>query len=272
MFRSVSVILTSALVLSQPAPAFAAAAPLQPVSKWNVSNGDTLCIASRGYGSPAGPVSLSIVPSPNGQTYELLVGSKYTARGRAIEEQGSVNFGKGPIDAWALFYQTANRGSDVHDFRIPAAEMTQAASAPTMSLHISGSSDFTFALDSMTQVLDGLKKCSVDLERNWNMDRQQWSKFSSRAHADFKNLFNPEDYPLQAIWKEQGGTGQYLLLVDEHGKVDGCQVLQPTGVPVLDVTVCAVIQNKAKFTPALDENGKPVRSVVVTPTINWRIP
>jgi len=207
MFRSVSVILTSALVLSQPAPAFAAAAPLQPVSKWNVSNGDTLCIASRSYGSPAGPVSLSIVPSPNGQTYELLVGSKYTARGRAIEEQGSVNFGKGPIDAWALFYQTVNRGSDVHDFRIPAAEMTQAASAPTMSLHISGSSDFTFALDSMTQVLDGLKKCSVDLERNWNMDRQQWSKFSSRAHADFKNLFNPRIIRSRRSGRNRGERG-----------------------------------------------------------------
>ena len=268
MFR-VSVALTSALLLLQPAIA-SAAAPLQPISKWNISEGDTLCIASRSYGSPAGPVSLSIVPSPNGQSYELLVGSKYTSGERATEEEGSVDFGSGPIKAWALFYQTVNRTSDVHDFRIPAPEMNQATSAPSMSLHIAGSSDFTFALDSMTDVLDHLLACRAELNRRWNIDGKN-AEISTPARGDLRSVFSAEDYPLQALEGGLEGKGQYLLLIDQRGKVAGCDVLQPTGVPVLDVTACAVIENKAKFTPALDGSGKPVRDTIVTPPINWSI-
>jgi TonB family protein len=263
-------VLTSALLLSQAGAAYGAT-PLQPSGKWNVSNGDTLCIASRSYGSPAGPVSLSIVPSPNGETYELLVASRYSAGERAIEEQGSVDFGSGPVKAWGLFYQTANKSSDVHDFRVPAVEMARAESAPDMTLHIADSSDFTFALDSMPEVLSELGSCTAELQRRWNMDKDQNSLFSKFAHADLRSVFSPEDYPIQAIRKEQGGTGQYLLLVDEKGKVDGCQVLQATGAPVLDVTACVVIENKAKFTPALDKSGRPVRSAIITPPINWKV-
>lgn len=270
MFRSVSPVLISALFVSQAATA-SAAAPLQPVSKWNVSNGDTLCIASRSYTSPAGAVSLSIVPSPNGETYELLVGSRYTAGERAIEEQGSVDFGSGPINAWALFYQTANRSSDVHDFRIRAADVAQAESAATMTLHISASSDFTFALDSTPDVLTQLQDCTGELERRWNVGAEKKGEFSRLAHADLRSVFSPEDYPFQALRKEQGGSGQYLLLVDEHGKVIGCQVLHATGAPVLDDTACLVIENKAKFTPALNKSGQPVRSTVVTPPISWQM-
>jgi hypothetical protein len=32
-----------------------------------------------------------------------------------------------------------------------------------------------------------------------------------------------------------------------------------------------VIQERAKFTPATDKSGKPVRSTVITPPINWRV-
>jgi TonB family protein len=259
---------SAALIVST---AKAADQPLQPLGKWTVSDGDTVCIASRSYGAPAAPLTLAVVPSPNGETYELLVSSKYTADERAIEEQGSIDFGNGPISAWALFYQTANKRSDVHDFRIPATEVARAESAPSMTLHISGSSDFAFELDSMPQVLGQLRGCTAELNRRWNVDGARNADFSRLARGNLRNVFGPEDYPLQALWAGKGGKGQYLLLIDERGKVDGCQVLQPTGVPVLDVTACAVIEGKAKFTPALDKDGKPVRDTIITPPIEWEV-
>jgi protein TonB len=60
-----------------------------------------------------------------------------------------------------------------------------------------------------------------------------------------------------------------ILLVDEAGKVAGCDVLSPSGIPALDIMGCQVIRNRARFTPALDATGKPVRSTVVTPPIIW---
>jgi periplasmic protein TonB len=60
-----------------------------------------------------------------------------------------------------------------------------------------------------------------------------------------------------------------ILLINEAGKVAGCDVLTPSGIPALDIMGCQVIRSRAKFTPAVDANGKPVRSTVVTPPIVW---
>ena len=43
------------------------------------------------------------------------------------------------------------------------------------------------------------------------------------------------------------------------------------GLPVLDAMGCQVIRERAKFTPALDRGGKPIRSTYVTPPIRWRM-
>ncbi len=69
----------------------------------------------------------------------------------------------------------------------------------------------------------------------------------------------------------QEGSAQFLLLINEKGSVAGCQVLKPSGVPVFDALGCQVITKRAKFTPALDAAGKPMRSSVTTPEIVWRL-
>lgn len=69
----------------------------------------------------------------------------------------------------------------------------------------------------------------------------------------------------------QEGDAQFLLLIDENGKVAGCHVLIASGVPALDAMGCSVIRNRARFKPAVDSAGKPTRSTVVTPKVSWRL-
>lgn len=269
MFRAAWLSLVSAALAVSAANA--AEPPLQPIDKWDLDYGETQCIASRTYGGQSDPVTLAIRQSPNGETYEILVGTKYSASEPAAEEQGTVDFGNGPIKAWVLFYQTTKKGFDVHQFRIPASEMARARSASSVALHIAGSSDFAFALAAMPQLLDGLQACTSDLKRYWNMDGEKNGKFSRKTKGDVRSIFDSDDYPSQAMSLGQEGKGQYLLLVDEKGKVAGCQVLLATGVPILDAMSCAVIEKRAKFTPALDLSGKPVRSTYITPPIKWQL-
>ena len=244
--------------------------PLQPVGSWVLDYRPTQCIASRKYENAAQPTILAIRQSPNGETYEIRVARNSQVSEPIKEEEGTVDFGRGPIAAWVLFYQTPKRTLDVHQFRIPATDMAQARSANEVTLQIAGSSDFTFTLDSMPQLLDGLQTCTANLKRYWNMDGEKDGTFSRLSRGDLRSIFNPGDYPIEAMKRGQEGKGQYLLLVDEKGKVAGCQVLLATGMPILDAEACAVIETRAKFTPALDKSGKPVRSTVVTPPIYWK--
>lgn len=252
------------------APGTAVAEPLQPVSKWDLNYGDTDCAAIRNYGSAAEPITLAIRPSPTGETYEILVGRRRFGPQFAQELEGSVDFGNGPIKAWLLHYATPKK-FEVYQFRIKAAEFAQARSARAVSLHIKDAPDFAFTLESIPQLLAGLDACTVDLKRYWNMDGEKDGRIAKLATGDIRKEFSSDDYPSEAFNRQQEGTAQFLLLVDEKGKVAGCHVTVASGVPALDAMGCVVIVQRAKLNPALDSAGKPVRSTVTTPPVRWQI-
>ncbi|HEX5257969.1 MAG TPA: energy transducer TonB [Sphingomicrobium sp.] len=249
----------------------AGARPLQPVSPWDLDYGQTQCLASRNYGDAAKPTTLAIRQSPNGETYEILLVRQNPPPEYAEEQEGNVDFGHGPIKAWLLHYRPTTGKLNIYQFRIPAIEMTQARSANAVTLNIPGVPEVTFELAAMPQLLDGLDACTADLKRYWNMGGEKKGLIAKPARGDIRDVFNSGDYPSEAQHRGQEGDAQYLLLVDEKGKVAGCQVLLASGVPVLDAMGCAVIQERASFTPALDSSGRPVRSAIVTPKVRWRL-
>jgi hypothetical protein len=255
-----------------PVRASAAQRPMQPISKWDLNYGDADCAAFRDYGNAEHPVTLAITPSPNGETYEILVVLHSAGPEFAQELEGSVDFGSGPIKAWLLHYESQTKSRfDVYRFRISAADMAQARSAINVTMHIRDAPDFAFKLESIPQLLSGLDACNADLKQYWNMDGEKNGRITTPAKADVRKIFSSDDYPAEAMNHYQEGDTQYLLLVDEKGKVAGCHVLIASGVPVLDAMGCIVIEKRARFTPALGPDGKPVRSTFVTPKVRWQI-
>lgn len=248
-----------------------AAEPLQPVGKWDLDYAVAQCAALRNYGNPQHPITLMIRPSPVGDTYEILVARKDASPEFAEELEGTVDFGAGPIKAWLLHFRSQEQHLDVYQFRISAAEIAQARSASLVILRIRDAPDFAFSLASMPQLLDGLNACTADLKQYWNMGGEKDGRIAKPATGSVRHLFSPDDYPTEAMNRHQEGRAQFLLLVDEKGKVAGCHVILASGVPVLDAMGCAILLERAKFTPALDDSGKAVRSVLMTPPVQWRL-
>lgn len=259
------------LCLGQPVVAADTTAVLEPVSPWNLDYGITQCTAMRSYGSAKEPVTFALVPAPEGDTYELLVGYKRVAPEFAEELEGTVEFGSGPIKSWLLRYGSKDRKLTIYQFRIGSADMTQARTARSVTFHIKGAPDVAFSLEKIPALMDGLAKCSDDLKDYWNMDGKTVARAAAVAKGDLRSIFSANDYPWEASSRWQQGTSQYLLMIDEKGKVAGCHVAVPSGVPILDVMGCAVIEERAKFQPAADSKGTPVRSTLVTPPVSWRM-
>ena len=263
--------LALAFSLCQAAHGAAAVTPLQPTSPWDLDYGDTQCVALRDYGNSAKPVTLAIRPAPNRETYELLVGRKNYGPEFVEEYEGSVDFGAGPVKAWLLHYGSPKGKVTLDQFRISAQEMAKARTASFVTLRSKNRADISFSLANMSALLKGLEDCTTDLKRYWNSDGRKDGTIAVGSRGDVRKVFTDNDYPTEAMKRTQEGTAQYLLLINEQGKVAGCHVLTPSGVPVLDAMGCSVIQERAKFTPALDRNGKSIRSTYVTPPISWRI-
>ena len=240
---------------------------LHPTKPWVLEYADAQCIASRDYGD----LTFGVRPAPNGETYELLVLDKRPGPYYAAEFKGGVDFGQGPMDAWGLVYRTESSKSRIYQFRISAAEMQQARSAAAVRLSASDQFNQTFALESMPQLLEGFEKCTDNLKHYWNMTPDEEGKFAQHAKGTIRNIFSSRDYPSDAMFNGQEGTGQFLLLVNEKGRVAGCHVLTASGAPALDVQGCYVIMERARFKPARDVSGKPIRDAVTTPPITWRL-
>lgn len=251
--------------------AVAQGAPLQPIKPWNLDYGETQCTAAREYGSSAEPIVFAIRPAPNGETYELLMGRSRRGPSFAQQLEGSVDFGRGPINAWLLHYAGKTSKIAVHQFRISATDMAQAASASSVTLRLKGGGHFSFSLANMPALLKGLEQCTQDLKRYWHMREVDGGSVATPSKGDVRRVFTNNDYPSEAFDRDQQGGGQFLLLIDEKGKVAGCHVLQASGVPSLDAMGCQVIRERARFTPARDRAGKPIRSSYVTPRILWRM-
>jgi TonB family protein len=128
-----------------------------------------------------------------------------------------------------------------------------------------------FALPSIGKVLDGLETCNADLRKYWNVGASE-ANLSTRARPKrpIREYFSDSDYPSQALRQSDSGVSRIMMMVDETGALKDCMVEQTSGVATLDAMTCAVLQERAKFEPALDQAGKPARSVLTT-QVNWRI-
>jgi hypothetical protein len=87
-------------------------------------------------------------------------------------------------------------------------------------------------------------------------------------------MFTPADYPASASsgWPDpfsRARDTQFNLLIDENGAIAGCEAAAPTGSPLLEASFCDTLRERAKFSPARDSNGQPVRSIFSTASVDW---
>jgi hypothetical protein len=241
--------------------------PLLPAKPWVLDYGETQCAAWREYGASNDPITLLIRPSVDGGTYELDV-VKRRAAGLFTEEfVGSVDFGKGAMRATVLHYQNVPEKLQISQFRITSAQMAQARSALSITLELGNyQPTVRLPLQSMPDVLTRLEQCNADLRRYWNVG----VNLKQHAKGDVRSIFTNYDYPDAAVRRAQQGTAQFLLFVDQAGSVAACHLVRPSGVPLLDAMGCIVIKQRAKFIPAQDGSGNPVRDAVATPLVEWR--
>ena len=244
---------------------------LQPVKPWVLDYAESQCAAGRDFGDPEKPITLIIRPMPMGDAYELQLIRKKLGPAFAEEDKGSVDFGKGPITASVLHFGSIADKLDIFQFRITNEQMEQARTASMVTFRNAHGPDASFSLTSMPALLNRLAACNSDLQRYWNIDQKGATKTPQPASGDVRRVFTSDDYPGDALRADKEGTAQFLLLIDTSGNIAACDVLKPSGVPLLDAMGCQVIRKRAKFSPARDAAGKPMRDSVVTPPVAWRI-
>jgi protein TonB len=80
-----------------------------------------------------------------------------------------------------------------------------------------------------------------------------------------------DDYPRAALRAGAAGTTAVHLTISAQGRVSECQVTRSAGFDALDKASCDLMLKRARFSPALDKDGKPVEGGYDT-HVSWRLP
>jgi protein TonB len=93
----------------------------------------------------------------------------------------------------------------------------------------------------------------------------------SHATANLPGLFSSDDYPEEAMRRDEQGTVAYTLAINPRGSVSNCVIARSSGSAALDTATCTVLQQRAHFIPARDGSGRPVADLH-SGRIRWVLP
>jgi protein TonB len=97
----------------------------------------------------------------------------------------------------------------------------------------------------------------ADHERPTSVRHNQPTRAQS-ARSTLLALFTSDDYPVDALRRNEQGTVATRLRIDSNGRVSGCTIVASSGSRSLDDATCKILTERARFSPARDAEGEAV--------------
>lgn len=83
---------------------------------------------------------------------------------------------------------------------------------------------------------------------------------AAAARGNPSRWITNDDYPPRALRDEAEGTVAIAWEINEQGRAENCVVTSSSGNRDLDEAACNLITRRARYEPALDQAGRPIRS------------
>lgn len=283
----------AALVCLAASPARAADdAPviLEPSSQWVVNFAEDHCRLTRTFGGEGNRHVLFFEQSGPSAWFG------FTVAGPQLRRFGTarikVRFGAHPVNTGSLAYtgSVENFGSALiysrlkfapddsrePDFgerlhSLPEIGLAQAAMVSNVSVR-QGKREIIFETGKLTEPVNVLNQCAQNLLISWKLDLDRhrtatrlpvWTNGIEVAKKIQAN------YPESALQKGEQAILHMRAIIDETGKVAECATVKATIAESFNSVACNAMKI-ARFEPALDQHGQPMRSFYIT-TISYKI-
>jgi len=290
MIRRYCAALLMALALL-PGSAWAADTTLEPQEKWVLAYANDACRLVRAFGKDDGKVVLVIDQFMPGGNLDLSLIGKRLARFEGSRTSLSTTFGPGLPVARPREALVGTVGPDKTTIlmigprdllnRLPdergsedVLPITKEQEAAITELRIAGPAlRLTLHTGSMAAPLAAMRTCTADLVKTWGLDPAQQEALSKRPEptTSAANWLNPNDYPKDALFKGASAIVRFRMMVGVDGLPTKCVIQQATQSPEFTKLTCDLLMRRARFTPALDREGKPTASYY-TNSVRWLAP
>lgn len=266
--------LVAAASLAQGAAATGSAAGSS--GTWQVDWGEQRCTLLRKIDGDR-PMTLALRLIPGNKAPELILVDPGWKRNPLTDYQDlTVTLGPdGPaeISASGLSLPVRGAGRSVMVDRLPEEFNDLFARSTSLQLARSGEPPFaSVAYSGAQKAIEALMDCNDGLLKSWGFDVDQAKKLKKAAQfqSDNGGVFKPTDYPLGALDKSASGTVVIAYDIKLDGRASDCRVVGSSGNSELDRVTCEVLIERAKYSPAIGPDDRPVESKVVL-AVHWTV-
>lgn len=280
--------IAASLVCSSPAHAKnGAPISLPKTSKWEMRYDEDSCKLVAAFGQDAGKVVLIISRERPDDAFGIELYGKALGYNNGSQVPMQLTFGSAPTlkrTGLAMVMSSGERlpvvkieglridGRQGLDNPEEAAQITPAAEAAvtTISFVKDSGRDYILQTGSMAEPLAAMRACTNDLLKYWGFDPAVEASLTRRPvpTGNPATWATDSDYPRGALIAGNSGLVTFRLDIGTDGMPYGCRILYRTSPDQFADLSCQLLLRRARFKPALDAAGKPVKSYYIN-RIRW---
>ena len=234
------------------------AAPAAP-QLWKVDWEQERCTISTG--DPASAfVALWVTPAdPNPELYVVAPADRLRGGGDSIKLTLAP---AGPTVSAPMIKRAGQGGATVAQM-YDLEDSFPAAFAKASEVRLAGfAKPLAIPLKGADQAMAALRTCLDDKMKEWGIDATAYNALRAApkdpSHFDW---LTDADYPADAQANGLEGDAVVRLRIDTKGRVTDCAVMASSGSPTIDKVTCDKALHKARFTPAVGADGRPIAAV-----------
>lgn len=130
-----------------------------------------------------------------------------------------------------------------------------------------------FDTGDMKPVYEAMNTCMDNLLAHWGLDPSQERRRTAGPESfDMSKAARRiiENYPFRGLRKGKSAIIQARMIIGADGSVTDCKIVNLTDAEEFGAGVCRIIRESARFKPALDANGVPMKSYL-TQEIRYQV-
>lgn len=274
-----------------PTVVYAADTVLEPADGWVLNYANDSCRLARTFGEGDEKVVLILDQFQPADRVDLSLVSKKFASSNVLKIPAAASFGPGlgagKFSDALIGVIGANRDQILMmgardllnrpyvkspDFETrPAFQTTPEQESAITELRVRTSTrTLTLHTQSLGQPMAAMRKCLKNLVRDWGFDPEQQAVLQKRPAP----LNTPTDWVHtmkampRAVVDGRSAVIRFRLTVDPQGKPTQCFTQNATLAAEIAKTTCVILIKGARFSPALDSEGKPIASYY-TNSMRW---
>lgn len=255
-------------------------AALPPTGKWVIEYEDKMCVLSRTYGTGEAARQVAIKPVTFGDVADIVIvtddnSTEYRlGTGRLVLQPSDATI-EGRVRSWRV----PDQPKRVVALEVPRASLPQIAVATGLAI-TADRADFSIAQAGGAKALAALDTCEKDLAAAFEPDGRvighalpELSPVADPATAtgDAARWITQKDYPAEAVRLRLEGTTNARWVIGIDGRVKKCIVTARSDHPGLDAVVCKALEERGRYRPAQDANGRAIESRASRRVV-WKLP